>query len=72
LTYSEIVCLAASYTPARWYHSLGWGMMFGALAMTPSAFGESYAGRVKANRPVSARNCRKKPLICVPSWLTNV
>jgi hypothetical protein len=47
-------------------------MMLGALAMMPSAFGESYAGRVNAKRPVSARSCRKKPLICVPSWLTNV
>jgi hypothetical protein len=46
--------------------------MFGAVAITPSALGESYAGRVKANWWVSPRSCRKNPLIWVPSWLTNV
>ena len=70
-TKSWMVPAVASWTPTMWYQVPGDGARL-APETVVAALTESEASLVKAKVPVSARNCRKNPLISVPSMLTTV
>ena len=70
-TKSWMVPAVVSWTPTMWYQVPGDGARL-APETVVAALTESEASLVKAKVPVSARNCRKNPLILVPSMLTTV